>query len=75
MIFANIQFIFIINHHLICVYRNSFVVIKRIEMKQIFIKLYLWIYLKLVEREFPETLERKLIKDFIINLIRYFKNY
>jgi hypothetical protein len=44
-------------------------------MKQIFIKLYLWMYLKLVEREFPETLERKLIKDFIINLIRYFKNY
>lgn len=44
-------------------------------MKQIFIKLYLWIYLKLVERELPESLERKLMKDFIINLIRYFKNH
>lgn len=44
-------------------------------MKQIFIKLYLWIYLKLVERELPESLEKKLMKDFIINLIRYFKNH
>lgn len=44
-------------------------------MKRIFIKLYYCICLKLIERDLPETFENKLIKDFIINLISYFKNH
>ncbi len=42
-------------------------------MKRLILKFYFWCNRKLIERDLPESFERKLIKEFLLNIIRFIK--
>ena len=42
-------------------------------MKMIIARIYFYLYKKAVERDKPETAMWKIIKEVVINIIRYYK--
>lgn len=43
-------------------------------MRKVTLRLLLFFHQKLCERDLPETLERKMLKAFVINVVKMIKN-